>query len=597
MGDTKYYLKYENNQYIITELKRNFIDNQSSIFNSIEDIFVFLFDSTEKLSFLDIFKIFSLNNIEYSKSDLIKYYIFNTSSIYNCDDEVYMKIKINKGSVYEILSILPKENLSKKNIKGVSLTLKMQKQYIPFYLAIFIKEYTIEEYYLTIKNIFKGNKEIPYVDLYNHDKEFYVIKNRDKIVYISTNRDMADHYVNIISTIRKDKSMYFVPNIELIYGFKNLVNYLKLQNLNVQINNIKNIVDFKSEFKSINDIDSSYSNELLDGNSFKFVLRTEEDDFILKDNVGDMYDFILKNKIHSPDIMKLLNMKKVISNREVFKSVYLSNVLEIKDIEKLNELSVLDSDNLIKIYSNLISIILDCKYNPLIALLLDNKTNIYDAKFFLSEEYLNSYIESEERVLVLNKNFISDDYLKTKMMEKNLEILMSEQNNFKSNDFVVNLSCLYSKTDRQRDKIKQLKDIQCIIDVDSSLDSGMASCGIVIRDGKGKILGKISKRLNATTSVEAEIRGAMHAIKYAILEDFKEICVRYDYVGIFEYLIDEATTEIRREYQEFFSDIVDKYDVDIFFKKVKAHSLDEYNDLADYLAGNLNVNETFLNNR
>ena len=595
MEEIKYCLKYENKQYTINKLKVNSIDDQNSIFNSIEDIFVFLFDSNEKLSFFDIFKIFSLNNIEYNKSDLIKYYIFNSNDICDCDEEIYMKIKINKGSIYEILSILPKELSSKKNIKGVSLTLKMQKQYIPFYLSIFIKEYTIEEYYLTIKNIFKGNNDIPYVDLYNHDKEFYVIKNRDKIVYISTNRDMADHYVNIISTIRKDKSMYFVPNIELVYGFKNLVNYLKVQNLNVHVNNIKNIVDFKAEFKSVNGVDVVADTELMETNSFKYVLKTEEDDFILKDSIDDMYDFVLKNKIHSPDIMKLSNMKKVISNREVFKSVYLSNVLEIKDVEKLNELSVLDGNNLIKVYSNLISILLDCKYNPLIALLLDNNTNSYDAKFFLSEEYLNNYIESEKRISVLSLNFISDEYLKTKMMEKNLEILMNEQNNFKSNDFVVNLSCLYSKTDRQIDKIKQLKDVQCIIDVDSSLDNGIASCGIVIRDVEGKILGKISKRLNATTSVEAEIRGAMHAIKYAILEDFTEICLRYDYVGIFEYLIGEATTEMRKEYQEFFNYVVNKYDVDIFFKKVKAHSLDEYNDLADYLAGNLNVNETFLN--
>ena len=177
------------------------------------------------------------------------------------------------------------------------------------------------------------------------------------------------------------------------------------------------------------------------------------------------------------------------------------------------------------------------------------------------------------------------------MIEKNLELSMNEGNKFKSDDFVFNLSYLYSKTDRPIPRLKKLKDVQCIIDVDSSLDNGMASCGIVIRDSHGRILGKISKRLNANTSVEAEIKGAMHAIKYAILEDFTEICLRYDYVGIFEYLIGEATTEIRKEYQEFVLDVVNKYNVDIYFKKVKAHSLDEYNDLADYLAGNLDVND------
>ena len=55
MEEIKYCLKYENKQYTINKLKVNSIDDQNSIFNSIEDIFVFLFDSNEKLSFFDIF--------------------------------------------------------------------------------------------------------------------------------------------------------------------------------------------------------------------------------------------------------------------------------------------------------------------------------------------------------------------------------------------------------------------------------------------------------------------------------------------------------------------------------------------------------------
>ena len=78
------------------------------------------------------------------------------------------------------------------------------------------------------------------------------------------------------------------------------------------------------------------------------------------------------------------------------------------------------------------------------------------------------------------------------------------------------------------------------------------------------------------------------------MENFSEICLRYDYVGIFEYLISCPTTDISKEYQEFFRKIVNNNDIEIYFKKVKAHSLDEYNELADYLAGNLNVNESCL---
>ena len=70
--------------------------------------------------------------------------------------------------------------------------------------------------------------------------------------------------------------------------------------------------------------------------------------------------------------------------------------------------------------------------------------------------------------------------------------------------------------------------------------------------------------------------------------------MRYDYIGIFEYLLSAPTTEISKEYQEFFRKVVENNEIEIYFKKVKAHSLDEYNELADYLAGNLNINESFF---
>ena len=594
MENIKYCLKNEDFKYIIVKVDLNSFDNiykDYNMFDNVEDMFAYMFNSDDKLSFLDIFKIFNLNGIEYNKTELIKYYIYNCREICDFDNEIYMKIKINKGSIYEILSILPKELSSKKNIKGVSLTLKMLKQYIPFYLSIFIKDYCIEDYHITIKNLFKNKKNIPYVDLYNHDKEYYVIKNRDKIVHISTTRKMANHYVDIISSIRKDKSMYFVPNIEIVFGFKNLINYLKIQNPNVRVNNLKNIVDFRGDFTENDTIkDDDY---LLDNLNSKYVLRTNENEFILKDDVDSIYNFVLENKIHSPEIMEIFEMKRVVSTREIFKSIFLSNTMENKDLLKLNGVSILEDDNLLKVYSNIVSIFLEYdNFNPLIAV-LNSDNNTTDVRFFFDEDSLRNYVDNFEGISIQSFNYISTDYIHSKVMEKNLEILMNEDNTFKSDDFVFNLSYLYSKTNRHVCKIKQLKDVQCIIDVDSSLDNGIASCGIVIRDSSGKILGKISKRLNAHTSVEAEIRGAMHAIKYAILEDFTEICLRYDYVGIFEYLIGEPTTEIRKEYQDFFLDVVNKYDVDIYFKKVKAHSLDEYNDLADYLASNLNVNESF----
>lgn len=598
MNNKKYCLEEKNGDYVVKKLDVLCDSlNSENTFDTLQELFVYLFDTSNTLSFFDIFKIFTASNIDYNKCDLLKYYISNSKDIQNSSEEIYIKVKINKGYIYEILSILPKSLSSKKVVKGASLTLKISKQYIPFYMSIFVKDYTIEDYYPTLKDIFGDSRIIPFIDLYSYSGEYYVVKNRDKVVYISINKEMAMYYVDLISSIRRDSSLYFVPNVELILGFKNLVNYLKIQDSSISVNNIKNIVDFRGVYNNLNFINQE-SEYLISGHSRSYIVKTKENDYILKDNIDDMYDFVVQNKVHSPEIMEISEMKRVVSKREVFKSIFLGNVINDDEIlYHLNGISILEDDNLIRIYSNLVSIILkDKEYNPVMAIVLNKEDSMsYDVLFFFSENDMIEYIDSTDGKLeVLNFRYISLEYVKNKMIEKNLEILMNDRDSFNSDDIVLNLTHLYSSKEKTTPKVKKLSEMQCIIDVDSSLDDGVASCGIVLRDSYNRILGKISRKLNAKTSVEAEIRGAMHAIKYATMENFTEICLRYDYIGIFEYLISPPNTEISKEYQEFFKDIVNKHDIDIYFKKVKAHSSDEYNELADYLAGNLNVNESFL---
>lgn len=587
----KYCLIKNNSTYILRKLDSDDISNYD-IVDSLYEIFIYLFNKYDNLSFFDIFKIFTLNEIDFNKSDFIKYFIANYDDIKNIDEEVYIKIKINKGSIYEILSILPKSLSSKKNIKGASLTLKVKKQYIPVYLAIFLKDYTIEDYYTTSKDLFGDSRAIPFIDLYNYDGEYYVIRNRDKIIYISISKKLADYYINLISSIRKDNSLYFVPNIELVYGFKNLINYLKIQNLDINTNNLKNIVDFTGVFSA----QSSENTELLiEGCAKSYIVKTKEDDYVLKNNMDDVFDFIVENKIYAPEILEIHDIKRVVSRREIFKSIFLTNTIDNDDeLHSLNGVSILKNDNLIKIYSNIVNILISTKYSqPCISIILkDNKD--YDVLFFFDENYMYEYLNNKNEIILLKSKKISLDSVKNKLIEKNLEIMMNENSDYNAIDVAINLTSLYKNDENSSLKIKSISEIPCIIDVDSSLDGEIASCGIVLRDSSNHILGKISRELNAKTSVEAEIKGAMHAIKYAIMENFSEICLRYDYVGIFEYLISCPTTDISKEYQEFFRKIVNNNDIEIYFKKVKAHSLDEYNELADYLAGNLNVNESCL---
>lgn len=597
MNGVKYCLIKKNNSYIIEKIDKGLeFKEEENIFSSLYELFAYLFNCNETLSFFDIFKIFTLNNLEFNKSEFVKYFISNSDFIKNAEEEIYIKIKINKGSIYEILSILPKSLSAKRNVKGASLTLKINKQFIPFYLAIFIKDYTIEDYYSTSRDLFGDSRLIPFIDLYNHNREYYVVKNRDKIVYIATTKKMADYYIELISSIRKDNSLYFVPNIELISGFKNLINFLKIHNPNINVNAMKNLVDFTGSYSSYN-ARNTENDSLVDKYNKSYVIKTKNGDYVLKNNVDEIFDFIVENKIYDPELMEVCNMERVISRREVLKSIFLVNTVdESEKLYALNGISILEGDNLIKIYSNIVNIfLLKRTSSPYTAVILNEEKMKYDVLFFFDENSMNMYIENEKgKIKLLSSKVMSLESVKNKLIEKNLEILMTENENFNPIDVAINLSGLYRTGEKASLKIKRLDEIPCIIDVDSSLDGDMACCGIVLRDSSNKILGKISRELNAKTSVEAEIRGAMHAIKYAIMEDFTEICLRYDYIGIFEYLVSIPSTDIAKEYQEFFRKIVNNNEIEIYFKKVKAHSLDEYNELADYLAGNLNVNESFF---
>lgn len=591
MNNVRFYLLKKDNQYIINESSTSTAETKS--FCSIHQIFLYLYEKEDKLSFLDIYNIFKLNNLEFDKCDLLKYFIDNSESLNDSDAEVYLRIKISKGSIYEILSITSKSSNLKKSIKGASLTLKIKKQHIPIYLAIFLKDYTIKDYYKTLKSICKDTKLISYIDLYGHNKEYYVVKNRDKIIYIATTKKLANYYVNIISNIRKDNSSYFVPNIEIVSGFKNLINYLQVVNgnISIDINDVKNIVDFTNEYiytsKEHNPL-----NTYIDIPQKSYVIKNKDNGYSYKESMETIFDFIIKNKIYSPEIIELYDIKRVLSKKEVFKSVFLSNIIEEKeDLNTLNGISILSEDNLIKIYSNIVNILFFERTSyPYIANIYDNTTQSYDVLFFFDKTSMDGYILNKNKeVIILKSSEISLKSISEKFIEKNMEILMKEYEDYNQVDVAINLSSLYKKDKENAVKIKQLSEINLIVDVDSSLCDNVASCGVVFRDSSDKILCKISREVIAKTSVEAEIRGAMYAIRYAIMENFTEICLRYDYIGIFEYLIVEPTSELIEEYQAFFNEVVNNYDIEIYFKKVKAHSQDKYNELADYLAGHLNI--------
>jgi len=85
-------------------------------------------------------------------------------------------------------------------------------------------------------------------------------------------------------------------------------------------------------------------------------------------------------------------------------------------------------------------------------------------------------------------------------------------------------------------------------------------------------------------NVAGEIKGAGYIINYAIKHDIKELNIYYDYNGIEKWYTGEwkANSLIAKEYVSFALKAKDK--IKINFHKIKSHTNNNYNDLADELA-------------
>lgn len=92
------------------------------------------------------------------------------------------------------------------------------------------------------------------------------------------------------------------------------------------------------------------------------------------------------------------------------------------------------------------------------------------------------------------------------------------------------------------------------------------------------------QELASMRNVAGEIKGSEAAIKYALEQGFEKIAIHYDYEGIQKWCTGEWKTnkEGTRAYKEFYDGIKSK--IQVKFVKVKGHSNDKYNDIADMLA-------------
>lgn len=125
--------------------------------------------------------------------------------------------------------------------------------------------------------------------------------------------------------------------------------------------------------------------------------------------------------------------------------------------------------------------------------------------------------------------------------------------------------------------------------VDGSYDklSGDFSYGMVIlyQGEELKFFERIhNEELAQMHNVAGEIKGAEAAMRYAISHHLKKIVICHDYEGIAKWCNGtwKANKEGTKAYKAYYESICDQLEVE--FVKVKGHSNDKYNDMADELA-------------
>lgn len=117
--------------------------------------------------------------------------------------------------------------------------------------------------------------------------------------------------------------------------------------------------------------------------------------------------------------------------------------------------------------------------------------------------------------------------------------------------------------------------------------SGKFSCGVVLFWNGQELHFKEAYSdpdLAVMRNVAGEIKGAQKAMEYCLEHGVASLCIYHDYEGVAKWCEGqwEAKKEGTRAYREFYLRASEK--MKITFRKVKGHSGDTWNDLADRLA-------------
>lgn len=136
-------------------------------------------------------------------------------------------------------------------------------------------------------------------------------------------------------------------------------------------------------------------------------------------------------------------------------------------------------------------------------------------------------------------------------------------------------------------EIHEKSDVYAYVDGSFSKEKLEFSYGAVIFN-KGEVLEFFEKfsdpELISMRNVAGEIKGAEFVMRYCLENGIKKTDIYYDYMGIEKWCTGEwqANKPGTIAYRNYYNSLKDKLKVN--FIKVKGHSGDKYNDLADSLA-------------
>lgn len=574
------------NEDLNSEHKNQLQDYEYFECSNEEELFLKLLSLFPKEPYWNISCIMKKFEISATRDFLIKSYCSkcNRLQFYHGEDLFLLLKNANGKQKIEILAICTPYEYRQHDIKEVSSIIKIKKETLPFYLSLFLNRFTARDFYFCFKNI-TGIRNVPIIN-YN-SSHFYLVKNKSKIISYHVSEDMALRASKLIDDIKVDKPDYFNIKVIKVDDYESLLNAMDNCKIQKSSDFEKYMIDYDWYF------DYCISKKHIDIRNFNFdhdvfLIRDKNGETVAKENPREMFNYIKENKLYSEDIFFLKNCdtdyNSTVKFFELFKKELTHDVIlseYLLDINYLEKVTILNS---------LIEQVNTAKPKQNICYSL-TKSNENDFKlaFFNDITYFHKHITS----LDYGIENLSHGELELTKLRHILNPILQEK--IKANkilsrtDVALNISNLFKTEDLHGEYLKSLKDMDSIIDVDAYLKNDKSACGIVMRNKSNEIIAKISRKLDATTSVEAEIKGAMFALKYItqIEPNLNNICIRYDCFSVADYLVSTPSSEIGSAYQAFVKSIIDMNpNLNIYIKKVRGHSSDLFNDIADSLAGN-----------